>query len=253
MMTLENRAERVSTGLLGEPVAVYGEQDDFLLVRHGFDHYVGWVKRDGVMKDMEVTHRICVPLTYGFSKPDIKAAPGTTLFLGALLKAKGTVNGLTECEGVGWVPQGHLVPIDQFAADPADVAVGFFGTPYLWGGRDALGLDCSGLTQSVFGAVGIQLPRDADMQFAWSGEVIENWQSPGALQRNDLVFWKGHVGLMLDGESLLHANAHHMAVAHEGLAGAIDRIGALYGPPIGAKRISLTDRARPDWLGPASV
>jgi len=249
MMALEDRGERVSTGLLGEPVEVYRERDDFLLIRHGLDHYVGWVKKSGVMHDIAVTHRICVPMTYAFSKPDIKSAPRTTLFLSCLVVAKPAEDGLCECEGLGWVPEGHLMPVGGTIADPAEMAVGFFGTPYLWGGRDALGLDCSGLTQIVFGAAGIQLPRDTDMQFAWSGEAVENWREPGVLRRNDLVFWKGHVGLMLDGETLLHANAHHMAVAHETLAGAKTRIAAKYGPPIGAKRISFTNKGRPDWLG----
>jgi hypothetical protein len=249
LTALEDRAERVSTGLLGEPVEVYRERDDFLLIRHGLDHYVGWVKKSGVKQDTAVSHRISVPMTYAFSKPDIKSAPQTTLFLNSFVAANPAENGLCKCEGLGWVPESHLLPIDGLIADPAEMAVGFFGTPYLWGGRDALGLDCSGLTQTVFAVAGIQLPRDTDMQFAWSGEAIENWQAPGALRRNDLVFWKGHVGLMLDGETLLHANAHHMAVAHETLAGAIARISGKYGQPIGAKRISLADRARPDWLG----
>lgn len=249
MMALEDRAERVSTGLLGEPVEIYSEQDGFMLVRHGLDHYVGWIKKTSLVQAAPATHRICVPLSYGFSKADIKSAPRTTLFLSALVTAKSTENGLTECEGVGWVPESHVVPIDQFIADPAEIAVGFFGTPYLWGGRNAIGLDCSGLTQIVFGAAGVQLPRDADMQFAWCGEDIADWQTPGVLQRNDLVFWKGHVGIMLDGETFLHANAHHMAVAHEALTTAIGRIASKYGDPIGAKRISLTDKSRPAWLG----
>jgi len=249
MMAFEDRAERVSACILGEPVEVYSERDDFMLIRHGLDHYVGWAKKAGLVKEGPSSHRTCVPLTYAFSSPDIKSAPKTTLFLNSRLLTKSTKNGLTECEGIGWVPESHLTPIDQFIPDPAEVAVGFFGTPYLWGGRDALGLDCSGLTQIVFGAAGIQLPRDTDMQFAWSGEAIANWREPGALQRNDLVFWKGHVGIMLDGETFLHANAHHMAVAHEALATAIERIAGTYGEPIGAKRVSLTDRSRPAWLG----
>ncbi len=251
LVALGDRAERVSAGILGEPIEVYSAREDFLLIRHGLDHYVGWVKKDGLMQDAGVTHRIIAPLTYGFAQPDIKAPPQTTLFLNSLLRAGVSEKGMTECDGIGWVPDGHLAAIDQFVADPADIAVGFFGTPYLWGGRDALGLDCSGLTQAVFAAAGIQLPRDSDMQFAWSGARIENWQEPGVLRRNDLVFWKGHVGLMLDGETLLHANAHHMAVAHETLAGAIKRIADRYGSPIGAKRVSLVEKGRPDWLGAA--
>ena len=249
VMVHEDRAERVSTGLFGEPVEVYSERDGFVLARHSHDHYVGWVKKTTLMQDGSSTHRIRVPLTYGFSSSNIKSAPQTTLFLNSLVTVKSTENKLTECDGIGWVPEHHLAPIDQFIDDPSELAVGFFGTPYLWGGCSAIGLDCSGLTQMVFAAAGIQLPRDADMQFAWSGEPVADWQDTGALQRNDLVFWKGHVGIMLDSETFLHANAHHMSVAHETLADAIKRIGETYGDPIGAKRISLTDKSRPAWLG----
>ncbi|MEL7452786.1 MAG: peptidoglycan endopeptidase, partial [Pseudomonadota bacterium] len=95
---------------------------------------------------------------------------------------------------------------------------------------------------------GVALPRDSDMQFAWSGEAIEGWNEPEALQRNDLVFWKGHVGIMLNPDTILHANAHHMAVAYEPLAEAIERIAPLYGQPIGAKRVAIDPSARPEWL-----
>jgi cell wall-associated NlpC family hydrolase len=107
-----------------------------------------------------------------------------------------------------------------FAGDPAAVALSFLGAPYQWGGRESLGLDCSGLVQQALYACGQACPRDSDMQAAL-GQAVER----GALRRGDLVFWKGHVGMMLDGERLLHANAFHMQVQVEPLAQAIARIG----------------------------
>ncbi len=113
-----------------------------------------------------------------------------------------------------------------------------------------MGIDCTGLVQQAFGACGVAVPRDSDMQGAWAGAAIGDWAVPGKLRRGDLVFWGGHVGIMLDSDTLLHANAHHMAVAAEPLAQAIERIAETYGEPIGARRIDLEMQTgrKPDWL-----
>ena len=108
----------------------------------------------------------------------------------------------------------------------------------------------TGLTQQAFEAVGVILPRDSDMQFAWTGDDIPDWRAPNALRRGDLVFWKGHVGIMTDADHLLHANAWHMAVAVEPLESAITRIANYYAEPIGARRIDISSKRgrTPDWL-----
>ena len=121
----------------------------------------------------------------------------------------------------------------EFVPDPVAVAERFVGAPYLWGGRESLGLDCSGLVQQALFACGHACPRDSDQQQAL-GRAVDG----GALQRGDLVFWKGHVGLMVDGERLLHANGHHMMTVIEPLAGAVARIAAAgVGEPTAYRRI----------------
>ena len=127
----------------------------------------------------------------------------------------------------------HLAPIGAgFETDAAGVALRFLGAPYLWGGRESLGLDCSGLVQQALAACGKACPRDTDMQ-AGIGVAV----APGDLARGDLVFWKGHVGMMLDAERMVHANGHHMATVVEPLAEAIARIEAAgYGPPTAYRR-----------------
>ena len=115
--------------------------------------------------------------------------------------------------GSGWFVAEHLAPLGWFETDAAAVAERFLGAPYLWGGRESLGLDCSGLTQQALLACGKAWPRDTDQQ-----EKLGVAVPPGELRRGDLVFWKGHVAMMLDGEAIIHANAHHMATAIEPLA-----------------------------------
>ncbi|MEQ9314252.1 MAG: NlpC/P60 family protein [Henriciella sp.] len=244
-------AEMTTQALHGETLRVFEEQGEFGLVQLGRDRYVGWALMEALAQPvLEATHKVSSIRTYAYSEANLKSAPHFLLSMGSRLNVTRREGRFVYDEGGGWVPEQHVVPLDHVEDDPADVALRFLHSPYLWGGCESLGLDCTGLTRAAFQACGITLPRDSDMQFAWTGEAIEDWKTPGALQRNDLVFWKGHVGIMLDGETLLHANAHHMAVAREPLAGAIERIAKIYGEPIGARRIDIpTERARqPAWL-----
>ena len=130
----------------------------------------------------------------------------------------------------------HALPVGETAGDPVAIAEAFLGTPYLWGGRTSLGLDCSGLVQLAVEAVGLSAPRDADMQAAELGEPVE-WREGDALSRGDLVFWDGHVGIMTSGSDLLHANAHHMAVEIEPFADAKERIKQAGYEVIGVRRL----------------
>jgi cell wall-associated NlpC family hydrolase len=120
----------------------------------------------------------------------------------------------------------HLAPLGSIENDPVSVAERFLGVPYLWGGKTSLGLDCSGLTQLSLAAAGVGSPRDSDMLEASLGQPVAFDDSLQGLQRGDLVFWKGHVGILTDPETLLHATAYTMTVYSEPLRTARDRIQA---------------------------
>jgi cell wall-associated NlpC family hydrolase len=242
---------RLSTeALFGEILDVYAEQHGFALVQCRRDRYVGWVALAGLSERiLTPTHRVTTLRTHAYTAPDLKSAPQLMLSLGSDVSVVDQEGDWRHCDGAGWVHQRHLGPVVATCEDPVTAAELYLHTPYLWGGRQSLGLDCTGLTQQAFEAAGILLPRDSDMQFAWAGEAIADWQTPGALQRGDLVFWKGHAGVMTDADHLLHANAWHMAVAREPLAEAITRIATYYAEPIGARRIHVSsERGKvPAW------
>jgi cell wall-associated NlpC family hydrolase len=207
--------------LFGEAFDVLEERDGWSWGQAQRDGYVGYLSSKNLAPRSELpTHRVKALRTGGFSQPDLKS-PFTGLYsLNALVRAGRTENGFVDAGEAGWIHEPHLAPIDEFETDPLAVAGRFLGAPYVWGRRDSLGLDCSGLIQQAFYACGRACPRDTDMQL----EAFDQPAPLSELARGDLVFWRNHVGMMADRERLLHANSFHMAVAVEPLAAAVARI-----------------------------
>lgn len=243
-------ARLATQALHGDILDLYHEENGFVLAQCRRDRYVGWVAPEGLSETLLTpTHRISALRTFAYAAPDLKSPVEATLSLGAQVAVTAKEDDWRLCEGAGWVHHRHLAVAEALMDDPVTAAELFLNTPYLWGGRTSIGLDCTGLTQQAFEAAGVLLPRDSDMQFAWAGQAIDHWREPGALRRGDLVFWKGHVGIMTDADHLLHANAWHMAAACEPLGGAITRIANYYAEPIGARRIDISsERGKvPAW------
>jgi len=210
--------------LLGETLTLYDESEGWAWVQLSRDGYVGYMPSEGLTRDVVMpTHRIAALRTYIYPQPDGKLPPLALLSLNALVTAAGEEGKFLALANGGYVFARHAAPIGHAAPDLVAVARAFLGTPYLWGGRTSVGLDCSGLVQLAVEAAGLAAPRDADMQAAELGRLID-WQGDAKLRRGDLVFWEGHVGIMTSPKELLHANAHHMAVEAEPFAEARDRI-----------------------------
>ncbi len=223
------RAPMETEALFGETVTVFEtDADGWAWAQLAEDGYVGYMRREALSKPgPEPTHRIAALRTFAFSAPDIKSPPLFALPLGARVAAIGDAEDANAryvlIAPAGMMVAQHMAPLDQIEADCVAVAERFAGTPYLWGGKTSLGLDCSGLVQIALAACGVRAPRDTDMQMAEVGDAVPLEAGIPPLRRGDLVFWPGHVGIMQDGESLLHANVHHMAVAGEPLAAAMAR------------------------------
>jgi hypothetical protein len=234
--TPEGDGRLETQALHGDTIRIYGERDGFGWGRMASDGYVGWVDMDALsFPVLPVTHRVSALRTYVFTDPDLKSAPRFLLSMNARVVGGRREGRFVECARAGWVVADHLGPLTP-DEDPASVAERFLHAPYQWGGKESLGLDCSGLVQMAWAAAGQWAPRDSDMQRASLGTPLDISAGLPPLQRNDLVFWKGHVGLMLDAQRLIHANAHHMATAIEPLDHAIARIQAESGPVLAVRR-----------------
>jgi cell wall-associated NlpC family hydrolase len=160
--------------------------------------------------------------TFVFPGPSIKLPPLMALSLGSRIAAARVDASFAFLVRGGCIPVQHVAPVNIYETDFVAVAERFVGVPYLWGGKTSLGIDCSGLVQVALSAAGIACPRDSDMQEQALGIMLGT--SEALLQRGDLIFWKGHVAIVRDAETLVHANAHHMAVAIEPVAEAVRRI-----------------------------
>jgi cell wall-associated NlpC family hydrolase len=220
-------SEQMDQLLFGEIFEVVEEEGAWFWGQARRDGYVGYVAASGLaplaphLAESGPTHRVGAIRTYAFAGPSIKTQAFGPYSMNALVAVEAEEGRLAKVAGAGWMAAEHLAPIGTFETDVAAVAERFLGAPYLWGGRESLGLDCSGLVQAALFACGLACPRDTDQQAELGREI-----GRAEFGRGDLVFWNGHVAIGLDESRVVHANGFHMAVAIEPLETAIARIDA---------------------------
>lgn len=226
--------------LLGEEITVFERKDGWAWVKAVSDGYVGYLPEDTIKEGLTAPTHIVVPQrTFLYPEPELRKPYTGVLSMGSRLRVAGTAeargNHYVVLEDGTAVFAKHVQPIGyNDGGDYVDIAAKFMETPYLWGGRSGLGVDCSSLIQIALLMTGRSAQRDSDMQAAGLGEPIAREE----LKRGDFVFWKGHAAVMEDAETIIHANGHTMTVARENFAAAVERIGWLYEYPTGYRRLS---------------
>lgn len=224
--------------LFGEVFRVYEEKGGFAWGQSAQDDYVGYIDAKALApKPTKPTHVVAALRTFVYPRADLKSRPAMPLALNAKVRVVGARGDYSEIDRGGWIFTQHLAPAEAHVRDFVAVAEEHLGVPYLWGGRESTGVDCSGLVQAALERAGISSLRDTDMQEATLGERLAEPIDFTTLRRGDLVFWKGHVAIMVDDERIIHANAFHMRVEIERLDIAMSRIARTAGHVTSVKRL----------------
>lgn len=234
----QSTASLESECLFGEHFRCVEDEGDWIKGQNLTDAYDGWLEKKHLGELSQPTHRVSTVRTVLTAEQSVKSATLCHLSMGARVSVRAVIDRLAEIDfprQVGYMPVSHLEPLDAISKDWVSVAESFNGTPYRWGGRDSLGIDCSALVQLSLQSGGILSPRDSCDQVQSLGVELE---SDPEYRRGDLVFWPGHVGIMLNGTDLLHANAYHGKVVSEPLIDVSERSLHAEGPITAVKRLA---------------
>ena len=213
--------------LFGETIEILDECLGWVYCKLNTDNYCGWVKKDSLGMLKSPTHRVLVKRSFIYMNKDPKSNCFFYLPMGAQLfveRIKSDWAEINFCYNnktqIGFVPSKHIVSLDHIIKDWVKTAQILEGTPYKWGGRDTVGIDCSALLQLSYQTYGQIIPRNTSEQIKLKKKNVDNLKD---LKRGNVIFWEGHVGIMIDRLNCIHANAFHMKTKTEPLSDIINR------------------------------
>ncbi|CAF25694.1 NlpC/P60 family protein [Bartonella quintana] len=232
------KSERQTECLLGEELLIFEQGEIMSWGQSLKDGYVGYIDTTVLCAStIKQTHIVSVPRTFQYLQADLRGPMEYPLSMGSKVsvvdetEVRDTMYSILE-SGKAIITR-HLSPIGRVYEDYVTVAETFISTPYLWGGVSGFGIDCSGLVQLSMMMTGKMVLRDTGMQQKTIGRALTDSDK---LQRGDLIFWEGHVAIMIDHENIIHANGYSMNVMIEPLEEAITRIAKKHKYPVEKRR-----------------
>ncbi len=223
----EKKQKNLTSQLLfGEYFRVFDVNDGVAWGQSLRDNYVGYTSIQNLRKRKIISnYKVQSLRTFIYGGPSIKVDPLNYLSFNSLVNVTKKKRNFSFIPSVGWCISKDLSKINNIKFSLYDISLQYLQTPYLWGGRDSMGLDCSGLIQNLYQMIGINLPRDTDLQAAYFSKYVDE----SKIKLGDLIFWRGHVAMVLDKKNIIHANAYHMKTQIEPLKSAKKRIDKDYG------------------------
>ena len=218
-----SKSSTISSQLLfGEQVYVFDQSNGWSWVQGMRDGYVGYTPSKNLKKQrIKSSHKVSSLRTFVYSSSNIKSDVITYLSLNSLVLISDRRNNFVKIKNLGWCFKNDFEKISKSNFNIVELSKKYLGTPYLWGGRDSMGIDCSGLVLNIMQMNCINFPRDTDLQESFVTKSIKYEKN---LRAGDLVFWKGHVAMMVDKKNIIHANAFHMITNIEPLQTVKKRI-----------------------------
>ena len=214
--------------LFGEMVEILDEHLDWVYCKLNTDNYRGWIKKNSLGQLKIITHRVIIKRTFIYKDANAKSDALLYLPMGSKLAIEKIKSGWAETcfllenkIQVGYVPSKHIVYCKHKVKDWVAIAQQLEGVPYRWGGRDTIGIDCSALLQLSYQTYGQMIPRNSSQQVKFKKKNIDDIND---LKRGCVIFWEGHVGIMIDKLNCIHANAFHMKTVTEPLMNIINRM-----------------------------
>ena len=223
-----NKKQLISQLLYGEPVKVFEIKKGYAWLQSLRDDYVGYTSVNNLQVTKIVpSHKIISLRCLVYKLPSIKSIPVSELSFNSLIEITGTVKNkyFYKIKNLGWCHKQDITKLNTTNLDLVMLAKKYLHAPYLWGGRNSIGIDCSGLIQNIFQINNKFFPRDTDLQ----EDFIITEVAEKNLKGGDLIFWQGHVAMMVDNKNIIHANAFHMRTEIEPLRQAKSRIEKKYG------------------------
>jgi gamma-D-glutamyl-L-lysine dipeptidyl-peptidase len=226
-------SEVVTQLLYGDIFKKININKSWIKIKNISDNYKGYIKNKKFASDIKNTHKVCVLYSNIYSKPNIRNKVNKKLSFGSMVSVTNKKGRFYKFES-SWIKKNDVKKISFKRKDVFSDVNKFLNIKYKWGGKNFNGIDCSALVQLFLNFNNRFCPRDSKDQLKYFKKKIKI----NEVKKNDLIFWKGHVAIVLSKKKLIHAYGPFKKVIIMSINNTIKRIDKTAGlKVIGIRRI----------------